>query len=800
MKNHSFSKFIFYLTLFVLPYSMQADWKDDLSKGTTKWIGGGDYPFTELLPKMTSMAAQHILTTTVATGVLGGGSWLVYKSHKYIKNNYLTSPYQVKDFSFSLNQKRAIKKHQEQIKQWNNLGNGKYRFNKETKQWQLSVTKEGDVGKDMKPENHLGPIVEVWHDYGEPYPTTVCLYNKETKRYLKIAEKKLSSNPGWWTWTRFVRLFTGKYKFEWTDSKKIAAAIINAYGCGYYQRRFIAKRVERLSAGVKEGKQEIDKSEKVTIEPAELAEKAARVNTFLAKLPVHQLRVICDKNNINKSNIVLLEGDHYVIEKKPLVFTFAQQKQAKVFEFDMNKSIPSQSDIMQGKSSEWYAFTEQVRINAKKAPVVVFLKNVGEANIRSWEEGKQLLHDYLHKIKNNANIICLLDMPASAEKSKNILFQDQQLFTADDKKDLSITSIGLSSPTPALYEAILIEELNKKHLLKDWYGRENYKKNKESINSLVHVYGIDSSTWHKSLRDAFANAKSTHPEEVLTYLDNYLKEERLGLADIIRKPKDALVGGLYDPFQEALENLDTDKHTKPIIIGGKTGTGKSSQMRHFAWAARSKGSAVLIINSSKLLNPYVGKSEANLEKVIMDARDLAKTKKTIVMFDEAEEIIGKRKEDNDSNAMNSIKTSFVNRLLKETEGIEGKSQKIIFVFATNFPERLDDAIKGRSDVIIQPALDTEANLETISNIMYSKYIYYCEQEELPSDSDITADYFGNKIKKEWGLSKITPRSLDHIVKYAVEKYRKQNKNNEVDLFNQLMDSAISQEKSKEKSK
>ncbi|MDP3699256.1 MAG: ATP-binding protein [Nanoarchaeota archaeon] len=111
---------------------------------------------------------------------------------------------------------------------------------------------------------------------------------------------------------------------------------------------------------------------------------------------------------------------------------------------------------------------------------------------------------------------------------------------------------------------------------------------------------------------------------------------------------------------------------------GPPGTGKTMAAHCLA---NELGKKLLMVRYDQLQNCYVGETEKNIQRVFK----LAKTKKAVLFFDEADAIALDR-----STLRSSFEMSEVNTLLKELERFDG-----VCIFATNFAEKYDKAFERR---------------------------------------------------------------------------------------------------------
>lgn len=111
-----------------------------------------------------------------------------------------------------------------------------------------------------------------------------------------------------------------------------------------------------------------------------------------------------------------------------------------------------------------------------------------------------------------------------------------------------------------------------------------------------------------------------------------------------------------------------------LCLYGESGTGKSLYARYLA---KELGIEVILKRASDLISKYVGETEQN----IADAFAEAKSKKAMLIFDEADSFLQNR-----SNAVRTWEISQVNEMLTWME-----SHEYPFVCTTNLLDTLDEA-------------------------------------------------------------------------------------------------------------
>jgi len=119
-----------------------------------------------------------------------------------------------------------------------------------------------------------------------------------------------------------------------------------------------------------------------------------------------------------------------------------------------------------------------------------------------------------------------------------------------------------------------------------------------------------------------------------------------------------------------------------MLFHGPPGAGKTLLARA---VAGELGLPLFVIKSSEVLSQFYGQSEKQLAELFENARNAPDG--AVVFLDEIDALGAKRTEQ-----MNEASRRVINQLLQELDGVAGKSEKIIFLAATNEPWLLDSAL------------------------------------------------------------------------------------------------------------
>lgn len=118
-----------------------------------------------------------------------------------------------------------------------------------------------------------------------------------------------------------------------------------------------------------------------------------------------------------------------------------------------------------------------------------------------------------------------------------------------------------------------------------------------------------------------------------------------------------------------------------ILFSGSSGTGKTMGAEIIA---QNLGLELYKIDLSGVVSKYIGETEKNLNRVFKEAE----TANSILFFDEADALFGKRSEVKDSH--DRYANIEINYLLQKMEEHEG-----VVILATNFVKNIDEAFKRR---------------------------------------------------------------------------------------------------------
>ncbi len=170
--------------------------------------------------------------------------------------------------------------------------------------------------------------------------------------------------------------------------------------------------------------------------------------------------------------------------------------------------------------------------------------------------------------------------------------------------------------------------------------------------------------------------KNMEDEEI----KDYGREEELDFEDIrLEKETKEEIRSIFDKFK------DGKSVTNGIILYGPPGTGKTTIARALA---KQAGSFFLKTSASDFKGEFVGQSGQNTRRIFEKLRN---NKPAVLFIDEADAILGHR---GNRLASDNYSNDIVNEFLANVDGLKS-DREIFVVVATNYLDRLDDAIRSR---------------------------------------------------------------------------------------------------------
>ena len=234
---------------------------------------------------------------------------------------------------------------------------------------------------------------------------------------------------------------------------------------------------------------------------------------------------------------------------------------------------------------------------------------------------------------------------------------------------------------------------------------------------------------------------------------NKIGYEKLYYNDIENEHIDTLSKALNNDNYERLMSKLMDNGMRPgftVLMYGYPGTGKTSSVKQIA---KLTDRTIFMVEIQKIQSKWVGESEKNLAKVFDEYRRCKKTfsKTPILLFNEADAILGKRVEVNSSvdKSFNTLQ----NILLQELEDFEG-----IFMATTNLAKQLDDAFDRRLLYKVEFKKPADKVREQIFKNVFND-IEPVILNELNSKYPLTGGQIAN-IKKKYLVQTLLQNNLD----------------------------------------
>ena len=200
------------------------------------------------------------------------------------------------------------------------------------------------------------------------------------------------------------------------------------------------------------------------------------------------------------------------------------------------------------------------------------------------------------------------------------------------------------------------------------------------------------------------------------------------------------------------------------LFYGAPGTGKTESVFQLA---RQTGRDIMQVNISQVKSMWVGQSEKNIKQLFDQYRTIVKRTKIvpILLFNEADGVIGKRKQDAE-RSVDKMENSVQNIILQEMESLEG-----IMIATTNLVQNIDAAFERRflykikfdKPELAQRVRIWQSLMPAISgntaNILASNYDFSGGQiENIARKCDVDSILYGTDVVNE-----------DRIIQYCADE-------------------------------
>jgi Winged helix domain, variant/ATPase family associated with various cellular activities (AAA) len=164
------------------------------------------------------------------------------------------------------------------------------------------------------------------------------------------------------------------------------------------------------------------------------------------------------------------------------------------------------------------------------------------------------------------------------------------------------------------------------------------------------------------------------------------------------------------------------------LFAGPSGTGKTMAAEIIA---NELGLNLYKIDLSQIVSKYIGETEKNLDAVFTAAEDV----NSVLFFDEADALFGKRSEVRDSHdRYANIEISYLLQKMEQYEGVA--------ILATNLRQNLDESFVRRLAFTVHFPFPDEADRHRIWTRIWPK--------EIPLREDVDIDFMSHKFKLSGG--------------------------------------------------
>lgn len=253
--------------------------------------------------------------------------------------------------------------------------------------------------------------------------------------------------------------------------------------------------------------------------------------------------------------------------------------------------------------------------------------------------------------------------------------------------------------------------------------------------------------------------------------NNVLSPDSIQQKELFYNPSDLdqinMITNIIQPesFSQLQTRLDERKLPKgvAVLLYGAPGTGKTESVYQLA---KQTGRSVMCVDISASKSMWFGESEKVVKRIFTNYTSLCKTSEItpILLFNEADAILGKRRESNNSNT-SQTENAIQNIILEEMERFEG----ILFA-TTNLATNLDAAFERR---FLFKLYFTKPELKVSAKIWQSKLAKLSSEEcnVLATRFDFSGGQIEN-ISRKYSMAEIingsTP-TYDEIVAFCKEE-------------------------------
>ncbi|PWK11518.1 ATP-binding protein [Tumebacillus permanentifrigoris] len=186
-----------------------------------------------------------------------------------------------------------------------------------------------------------------------------------------------------------------------------------------------------------------------------------------------------------------------------------------------------------------------------------------------------------------------------------------------------------------------------------------------------------------------------------------------------------------------------------MLFAGPPGTGKTMSAEVIAMELQLE---IYKIDLSQIISKYIGETEKNLHEIFAEAQ----LSSSILFFDEADALFGKRSEVKDSHDKHAnVETAYLLQKMEEYEGIT--------ILATNFQQNIDEAFMRRLNYVVRFPFPDAQYRELIWRTTFPR--------ETPLGDDVDFPYLAEKFQLAGGSIKNIVMSAAFLAVEAGEPVR-----------------------------
>lgn len=337
------------------------------------------------------------------------------------------------------------------------------------------------------------------------------------------------------------------------------------------------------------------------------------------------------------------------------------------------------------------------------------------------------------------------------ESEKVNLSQIKEIY--ENKRDFSQIKLSLQSGKNELIKNNIIE-----------YANDNGIANKE-------VYSLTNKAKEELFVDLELNKFISNSDNGLLEHGKIIEKKLYfneGEDSQIKKLQDYLSEENFSTIQERLEKQGMRKGFA-CLFHGSPGTGKTETVYQLARLTKRE---IMFVDIAQSKSMWYGESEKIIKRIFDKYRGYVKSCKTtpILLFNEADAIIGKRKEAN-SNSVAQTENTIQNIILQEMENLDG-----IMIATTNLTQNLDSAFERR----FLFKIDFQKPKPEVKAKIWKSMIHSLTKQEALELSN-SFDFSGGEIEnivRKYTIDSIltnTKPSIDKIRMYC-ETEKLENKN------------------------